>query len=434
MVAFQFSCLSFAAICAVEVTSSVLHIIDIQASHSGSLLMQQFVDFEGYRDMLSTPGKRSPRMAPMPTAETGGLGEKHSLVRSSNLPTTQTESFGRHWSSGMRLRPMTGTKSALEEDVPEEHAVEEGAVPEPFAEIDLVDMLETSLSQALKDEDRLKAVNQQLQQEVEEWRAGTRNQIQAPVEPHISQLYVTGTNVHKATKAGNPGWLMWAWTWSRNAAFQVGSMFGSAGARASTQVQSVWEWILRELMFTQLANAVFLFALLSSVWYIGRMRILKFFTCGGKIRALEPVFRFVTRMPYNVEIAEVHIGGLPAGGARRLVVHVGSNEGRTSAVEDIEGAFVRFPETFNFAIQTSDERCVFSIIDDATNAETAHVELPAVEIINLAQRAQDYHRTNLTLGKDAAKAIRKTTRAAKPYIAMRVRDVTFNAPHDHVVV
>lgn len=144
----------------------------------------------------------------------------------------------------------------------------------------------------------------------------------------------------------------------------------------------------------------------------------------SKLQALGLLFRRVAMDAHSVEIAEIYVAGISTTGAVRLTIQAGLTGTETKKIEDVEGFFVRFPGTFTFSLRKSDTPCHFSVLADE-NYVIAHAEIPANELVELAQGTREYHQAALILNREIA-GMHIGVQTHKPYVAMRIRDVTYH--------
>jgi len=122
-----------------------------------------------------------------------------------------------------------------------------------------------------------------------------------------------------------------------------------------------------------------------------------------------------------VEVSEIHIGSILAGGDVFVSLQLPTGEERrTEAIKRTDGGFLRFSEMFTFNVRTSD--APFSlIVSEGPGRRLAHYQMPARELVNLAKREhREYFRCELVPGQ----AFPASGRNKKPYAAMRIRKVT----------
>mmetsp|Transcript_145256 Transcript_145256/g.253514 ORF Transcript_145256/g.253514 Transcript_145256/m.253514 type:complete len:448 (-) Transcript_145256:46-1389(-) len=134
-----------------------------------------------------------------------------------------------------------------------------------------------------------------------------------------------------------------------------------------------------------------------------------------------PVLREVGLSDYKVEISEIHLGSLFAGSTDVSVKFcTGSGqEFHTQVIPSSNGAFSRFNDVFSFNLRKTDNACVISVSDK--RGELAVTGLPAAEIVRLARRPyQEYFRTEL----EPMQPLEEAPNGKRPYVAMRIRDVT----------
>lgn len=279
----------------------------------------------------------------------------------------------------------------------------------PAAE-DLVSLLSSSLQQAIHDEEELVHENSALEQEIRQWVATNKQDVKRKAVRIFTSEHVdkpSGLTLFSRVKTVST---------------RAMSTIRNAVASMSAKTQACWVGMLQQLMLVRFTSIGLVVTLVLAAWFLRREGVgLKFSGWYDKMGAIRQIFGG-TKAPCKVEVAEIHIGGLPSGG-RRLTISVGSSRRETEALNDQESAFLRFSETFVFSVCESDSRCIFSVIDTNLNTEMASMEMKGSELIALARRPQDYHRTELSLRKELAKAMGKANRT-KPYLAMRVRNVT----------
>lgn len=136
---------------------------------------------------------------------------------------------------------------------------------------------------------------------------------------------------------------------------------------------------------------------------------------------LQPVLRAMgyAKQQYKVEVGEIHLGSLFAGSSNiRVNFHMGTGiDRRTKALKNTDGTFLRFDDTLELSLCSTDPPCTICVTDK--QGDLAHVEVPASELIRLATRPhQEYFRTELI----ASRALGDTS-GRKPYVAMRLRNI-----------
>jgi hypothetical protein len=123
---------------------------------------------------------------------------------------------------------------------------------------------------------------------------------------------------------------------------------------------------------------------------------------------------------YKVEVSEVHLGSFFAGSydVRVTFRMPNGSERRTKVLKNSGGAFLRFDDVLELSLSNNDSPCSVCVGDRQGNV--AQVELPGSEFIRLVHRPhQEYFRTELK----PCRAMGETG-ARRPYIAMRLRDIT----------
>lgn len=136
---------------------------------------------------------------------------------------------------------------------------------------------------------------------------------------------------------------------------------------------------------------------------------------------LQPVLRAMgyAKQQYKVEVGEIHLGSLFAGSSNiRVNFHMGTGvDRRTKALKNTDGTFLRFDDTLELSLCSTDPPCTICVTDK--QGDLAHVEVPASELIRLATRPhQEYFRTELI----ASRALGDSA-GRKPYVAMRLRNI-----------
>jgi len=127
----------------------------------------------------------------------------------------------------------------------------------------------------------------------------------------------------------------------------------------------------------------------------------------------------LAQFKYKVEVSEIHLGSLFAGSNDVRVKFLMGNgvERRTKVLKNSNGTFLRFDDILELSVSSSDAPCSICITD--RRGDLAHVELTSSELVRLATRPhQEYFRTELTT---APALDNKSDR--RPYIAMKIRNI-----------
>lgn len=148
---------------------------------------------------------------------------------------------------------------------------------------------------------------------------------------------------------------------------------------------------------------------------------------------LEPVGRALGLTYQAVEISEIQLGHLPTSGDVFVSIDIGTNPlFNTRTINQSDGVFLRFRETFKVNVRKTDSPCVFKVIDQDVlmHDQIAHLEINAWEFVNLARQGSSdgksgYYRFDLQNRHNRAKQ-QKSTVGVRPYIAMRLRQVTYD--------
>jgi len=135
---------------------------------------------------------------------------------------------------------------------------------------------------------------------------------------------------------------------------------------------------------------------------------------------LQPVLRAMGLAQYKVEVSEIHLGSLFAGSTNvRVNFRMGNGvERRTQVLKSAGGTFLRFDDVLELSLCGSDKPCTICITDG--RGDLAHVALASSHLLRLATRPhQEYFRTELTASRELGDLAGR-----RPYVAMRMRNVT----------
>lgn len=156
---------------------------------------------------------------------------------------------------------------------------------------------------------------------------------------------------------------------------------------------------------------------------------------------LEPLGRAIGLTYQTVEISEIQLGHLLVGGDVYVQIDIGTNPiFNTRTINKSDGVFLRFKENFKVNVRKTDNPCVFKIIDQdvLVSDQIAQLEINAWEFVNLACKgsadaSSGYFRFDL---QHRQRRLKQQTFAGftnpagyRPYIAMRLREVTNNRYH-----
>lgn len=155
-------------------------------------------------------------------------------------------------------------------------------------------------------------------------------------------------------------------------------------------------------------------------------------SCGGVCWPLEPLGRWLGLAYIAVEISEIQLGHLPSSGDVFVVIDISTNPlMNTRTINQSDGVFMRFKELFKVNVRKTDGPCVFKIMDQdiLVHDQIAQVELNAWEFCNLAKQGSKtgksgYYRFDLQHGEKRTKHAKGKHDGMRPYIAMRLREVT----------
>lgn len=152
---------------------------------------------------------------------------------------------------------------------------------------------------------------------------------------------------------------------------------------------------------------------------------------------LEPLGRAIGLAYQQVEISEIQLGHLLVGGDVYVCVDIGTNPLlNTRTINQSDGVFLRFRETFKVNVRKTDGPCVFKVIDQDVlmSDQIAQLEINAWEFVNLARKGSSdansgYYRFDLQHRQRRMKQqVMKGPGGLRPYIAMRLREVTSLKP------
>jgi len=134
---------------------------------------------------------------------------------------------------------------------------------------------------------------------------------------------------------------------------------------------------------------------------------------------LQPMLRAMGLSQFKVEVSEIHLGSLFAGSADiRVNFRLGNGtERRTKVLKNSGSTFLRFDDKLELSVCSSDAPCIICVTDK--RGDLASVELPASELVRLATRPhQEYFRTELTASPGLGDVSDRL-----PYVAMRMRNI-----------
>eukprot|EP00746_Dinoflagellata_sp_MGD_P162878 gnl/MRDRNA2_/MRDRNA2_90624_c0_seq1.p1 gnl/MRDRNA2_/MRDRNA2_90624_c0~~gnl/MRDRNA2_/MRDRNA2_90624_c0_seq1.p1 ORF type:complete len:488 (-),score=91.70 gnl/MRDRNA2_/MRDRNA2_90624_c0_seq1:9-1472(-) len=151
---------------------------------------------------------------------------------------------------------------------------------------------------------------------------------------------------------------------------------------------------------------------------------------------LEPLGRAVGLTYISVEISEIQLGHLLVGGDVYVSIDIGTNPLlNTRTINKSDGVFLRFKESFKVNVRKTEKPCLFKIMDQDVlmHDQIAQLEINAWEFVNLARKGSadansGYYRFDLQHRQRRIKGgtVKGFTNpgALRPYIAMRLREVT----------
>jgi len=166
-------------------------------------------------------------------------------------------------------------------------------------------------------------------------------------------------------------------------------------------------------------------------------------TCNKRCGRSAPFLRYFGVSAYAIEISEIHIGNVLVGGDVYVHLALGPDqEFHTPLVQLSDGAFLKFNAAFVIKVGKNDSPLVLSVIDKdpLMQDRVAFLEIPALELLRLAQEQQnrEYYRFDLVPDSSRAWAMRGSESSCEagkeerqPYTAMRIRDVTARAVQRH---
>jgi hypothetical protein len=155
-------------------------------------------------------------------------------------------------------------------------------------------------------------------------------------------------------------------------------------------------------------------------------------SCCGMCWPLEPLGRFIGLAYEAVEISEIQLGHLLVGGDVYVSIDIGTNPiFNTRTINQSDGVFLRFRETFRVNVRKTDNPCIFKIIDQDVlmSDQIAQLEINAWEFVRLAKQGRSdassgYYRFDLQHRQRRNRQQTKGPGGHRPYIAMRLREVT----------
>lgn len=147
---------------------------------------------------------------------------------------------------------------------------------------------------------------------------------------------------------------------------------------------------------------------------------------------LEPVGRALGLTYQTVEISEIQLGHLLVGGDVFVSIDIGTNPLiNTRTINQSDGVFIRFKEAFKVNVRKTDKPCMFKVIDQDVlmSDQIAQLEINAWEFVKLALQgsadaSSGYYRFDLQHRQRRMKKDTKGPGGLRPYIAMRLREVT----------
>eukprot|EP00405_Crypthecodinium_cohnii_P020010 CAMPEP_0206475712 /NCGR_PEP_ID=MMETSP0324_2-20121206/34255_1 /ASSEMBLY_ACC=CAM_ASM_000836 /TAXON_ID=2866 /ORGANISM="Crypthecodinium cohnii, Strain Seligo" /LENGTH=474 /DNA_ID=CAMNT_0053951147 /DNA_START=23 /DNA_END=1443 /DNA_ORIENTATION=- len=103
--------------------------------------------------------------------------------------------------------------------------------------------------------------------------------------------------------------------------------------------------------------------------------------------SVSDALRYAGIASYSIHISEVHVGGLLS--ARSLYLRVQDGRGRevsSSIVDQEDAPFVKFRDSFVLEVRHSDAECIFAVMDATSGEALGLLAFPPRELITLAQR------------------------------------------------
>lgn len=280
--------------------------------------------------------------------------------------------------------------------------------------------LSYELQRAEAHEALLQAQNEQLRQQLQQWKTTGANIAQREAKV-VALLGTPASKLKPASAAAAP--LPGA------AVASEPSMLQKATASEPSMLQNAVRHLgfgtdgshsYRRLLFIA-AGILLMAACFSKMWcFLQRLR--KGDMCWANNSSghhMQPVLRAMGLAQYKVEISEIHLGSLFAGSSDiRVNFRMGNGmERRTKVLKNADGTFLRFDDVLELSVCSSDYPCTICVTD--RRGDLAHVELPASELVRLATRPhQEYFRTELS----ASRALGEIS-DRRPYVAMRMRNL-----------
>mmetsp|Transcript_59875 Transcript_59875/g.118719 ORF Transcript_59875/g.118719 Transcript_59875/m.118719 type:complete len:562 (+) Transcript_59875:29-1714(+) len=161
---------------------------------------------------------------------------------------------------------------------------------------------------------------------------------------------------------------------------------------------------------------------------------------GSRPRLLETMLRKAGLGTCTIEVSELQVRNVCICGEAHMSMRMGpETEVRIEATESVEGDIVKFEGVFTFTVHASrpEGTCVCWVMDrDPLSEEEriARLEVPMRDLLSLSQREHgEYVTFDLEPHGPQAKRWSSGARAAKPSLALRLRDVTMAPRHNNIM-
>jgi len=290
--------------------------------------------------------------------------------------------------------------------------------------------LSMELSHAEAHEALLKAQNEQLRHQLDQWKVTGANiaereaKVVALLDSPAQQLANVRDSLMPKPPAQAEALASSAPLASAGAAAAAPSMLQQAVSQVSDKVEVVYH---HHYVAPVLMTMGVLFLLVSG-WRLGSFMVAlrkgevgwkEALVSNASSQRLQPVLRAMGLAQFKVEVSEIHLGSLFAGAADiRVNFRMGSGiERRTKVLKNAGSTFLRFDDVLELTVCSSDAPCTICVTDK--RGDLATVELPASEIVRLATRPhQEYFRTELTASPGLGDVSDR-----RPYVAMRMRNI-----------
>lgn len=334
------------------------------------------------------------------------LDEDDSFGSKQSLRDTASSS-SRFASSVAGLAPIPGVPNFLHQQaLPEAPVAAESDIHSRSTLESKAQELSYELQRAEAHEDLLKVQNEQLRQQLEQWKATGANI--ADREAQVVAL-LSKSPPQQNTPLSNTVPVDGA----RVATPSLPSMLQHTAQQQKTGHSNSYS---RNVLIAVAASVI-----LACVWKMGHS--IKKVSKGEEswVSKAPAVLHAMglAQFKYKVEVSEIHLGSLFAGSndVRAKFLMGNGVERRTKLLKNSNGTFLRFDDILELSVSSSDAPCSICITD--RRGDLAHVELTSSELVRLATRPhQEYFRTELTT---APALENKSDR--RPYIAMKIRNI-----------